>query len=183
MFYFLMIEIMVLSIMNNELDDILFKSIIGDNFNLSLIYHDSLNNTIKIKHLTKNTTNKIICIFGVLANLKGILIEKEMLDWLLPEYDIYCVYQKYPGKLYEYPYFRFAQWLLQTLNETILLYVHTKGAFNSYQQQIDIRTLWMNEFRNPRNKIYIQPILKNKTDITVPFRIGPYTWLNGMFIS
>jgi hypothetical protein len=178
-----MFEIMVLSIMNNKLDNILFQSIIGDNYNLSLIYHSSLNNTIKIKHLTKTKTNKIICIFGVLVNLKGILIENEMLDWLLPEYDIYCVYQKYPGKLYEYPYFRFAQWLSQTLNETILLYVHTKGAFNSNQIQIHVRTLWMNEFKNPRNKIYIQPILKNKTDITVPFRAGVCTWFNGMFIS
>ena len=106
-----------------------------------------------------------------------------MLDWLLPEYDIYCIYQKYPGILYEYPYFRFAQWLLQTLNKTIVLYVHTKGAFNSHHKQIYIRKLWMNEFKNPRNKIYILPLLKNETDITVPFREGSRTWFNGMFIS
>ncbi len=43
-----------------------------------------------------------------------------MIDWLLPEYDIYCVYQKYPGDLYEYPYLRFAQWISQTFNKTIL---------------------------------------------------------------
>ena len=116
-------------------------------------------------------------------NLKGIIIENEMLDWLLPEYDIYCIYQKYPGNLYEYPYLRFAQWIMQALNKTILLYLHTKGAFNSHPFQFTIRKLWMNEFKSPRNKIYIQPILKNISDITTPFRKGACTWYNGMFIS
>ena len=106
-----------------------------------------------------------------------------MIDWLLPEYDIYCVYQKYPGDLYEYPYLRFAQWISQTFNKTILLYLHTKGAFNSHPYQLRVRKLWMNEFKNPRSKNYIQPILKNKTDITIPFRAGACTWFNGMFIS
>ena len=168
--------------MKNELDDVLFNSINGDYYNLTLIYHYNYN-SIKIKHLTKNQKNKIICIFGVLVNLKGIIIENEILEWLMPEYDIYCIYQKYPGKLYEYPYFRFAQWILQKLNKTILLYLHTKGAFHSNPVQSKVRKLWMNEFIYPRNKVYIQPILKNKTDISTPFRYGKNTWFNGMFIS
>ena len=106
-----------------------------------------------------------------------------MLDWLLPEYDIYCVYQKYPGILYEYPYFRFAQWIIQKLNKTILLYLHTKGAFHSLPNQLKVRKIWKNEFKNPRNKIYIKPILENITDISTPFRAGKCTWFNGMFIS
>ena len=182
MVFFLIILIIVIKIMNNELDGILFNSIIGDNYNLTSIYHYN-NNDIKIKHLTKNRKNKILCIFGVLVNIKGIIIENEMLDWLLPEYDIYCVYQKYPGKLYEYPYLRFAQWIMRALNKTIILYLHTKGAFHSTPGQLKVRKLWMNEFTNPRNKFYIQPILKNITDISVPFREGKCTWFNGMFIS
>ena len=118
-----------------------------------------------------------------MVNQIGIEIEKEMLNWLLPEYDIYCVYQKYPGILYEYPYLRFAQWISQTLNKTIILYLHTKGAFNSDIHQLYVRQLWMNEFKYPRSKIYIQPILSNITDISTPFRLGKCTWFNGMFIS
>lgn len=167
---------------NNELENILFNSIKGDSYNLTFIYHYNYDN-IKIKHLTKNTENKIICIFGVLVNLKGMIIENEMLNWLLPEYDIYCVYQKYPGILFEYPYFRFGQWILEKSNKTILLYVHTKGAFHSFPGQEKVRKIWMNEFIKPRNKIYIQPILKNKTDICAPFRAGVCTWFNGMYIS
>ena len=180
-FYFIII-IIIKRIINNNIEDVLFDSIIGDDYNLTSIYHYNDKN-IKIKHLTKNAKNQIICIFGVLVNLQGIMIENEMIDWLSPEYDIYCVYQKYPGKLYEYPYFRFAQWIMQKLNKNILLYLHTKGAFNKSPNQIHVRKIWMNEFTNPRNKNYIQPILKNITDISAPFRIGFCTWYNGMFIS
>lgn len=41
----------------------------------------------------------------------------------------------------------------------------------------------MNEYKPPRNKIYIKSILNNKTDISAPFRFGACTWFNGMFIS
>ena len=41
-----------------------------------------------------------------------------MNEWLLPEYNVYTVYQKYPGKLFEYPALRFAQWLLKKKKTT-----------------------------------------------------------------
>ena len=83
-----------------------------------MIYNFS-SNSIKIKHKSngKNITNPIVCIFGVLANEKGLEIEKSMLQWLLPEYDVYCIYQKYPGKLFEYPALRFAQWISNILKK------------------------------------------------------------------
>ena len=164
------------------LNDFLFNSIIGDNYNISLIYNYNYDN-IKIKHQSQNFTNKIICILGVLVNQNGIKIEKEMLNWLLPEYDIYSIYQKYPGILYEYPALRWAQWKIDTLNKTILLYLHTKGAFNPSKRQFYVRKLWKKEFKQPRNNLYIQLILSNKTDISIPFREDVRTWFNGMFIS
>jgi len=36
-------------------------------------------------------------------------IEKELLKWFTPEYNVYIVYQKNPGKLFEYPALKFAQ--------------------------------------------------------------------------
>ena len=79
---------------------------------MASIYNYSYN-TIKIKHVSKktNSLNDIVCILGILVNNRGIKIAKSMLDWLLPEYDVYCVYQKYPRRLFEYPALRFAQWL------------------------------------------------------------------------
>lgn len=163
--------------------DSLFNALEFDDYNLSLIYHNNYN-TIKIKHISnKNITDKEVCIFGVLCNEIGFKIEKSMIDWLLPEYDVYCIYQKYPGLLYEYPALRFAQWFSLFYNITVLLYVHTKGAFYNTPIQNSIRKLWKHEFTDNRKKIYISLLKNNISDISLPFRQGACTWYNGMFIS
>lgn len=161
----------------------LFNSIEYDYYNLSLIYNNP-NISIKIKHKSnKNIFNKVICIFGILVNDQGLLIENSMLNWLIPEYDVYCIYQKYPGILFEYPALRFAQWFSKKNNISFILYIHTKGAYNKNKIQEQIRLTWKHEFTNPRNKIYINLIKNNLTDIASPFRYKKMTWYNGMFIS
>ena len=149
-----------------------------------MIYNNNLNNSIKIKHIINNDSfKKEICIFGVLCNDNGLQIEKLMLDWLIPEYDVYCVYQKYPGEFYEYPALRFAQWFSQKYNKTIILYVHTKGAFHASQIQKEIKKVWRFEFTKKRKYIYIQLLKNNQADVSTPYTDGNYTWYNGMFIS
>ena len=106
-----------------------------------------------------------------------------MLDWLFPEYDVYCVYQKYPGIMYEYPALRFAQWLSLNYNKKIILYVHTKGSYNFNELQNEVRFVWKHEFTKPQSYKYIQLIENNITDISLPFRNNNCTWYNGMFIS
>lgn len=164
--------------------DNLFNSIEYDNYNLSCIYNNSYN-TIKIKHIMKkkNSLNDIVCIFGILVNDKGIEIANEMLEWLNEEYDVYCIYQKYPGNFFEYPALRFAQWLSLIFNIKIILYIHTKGAFYPSKNQDKVRELWKYEFTNPRKNVYINLLKNNLADITLPFRCGVSTWFNGMFIS
>ena len=176
------IFIILINIIINHENDVLFNSILGDNYNLTSIYSYNYDN-IKIKHLTQNPKDKIICVLGVLVNQVGIKIEKEMLDWLMPEYDVYCVYQKSPGILYEYPAIRFTQWILEKLNKSLALYLHSKGASHVSLYQQYIRNFWKIEFKSPRNKIYIKCILNNKTDVSSPFRSNRVTWYNGMFIS
>jgi hypothetical protein len=174
--------IILINIIISHENDVLFNSILGDNYNLTSIYSYNYDN-IKIKHLTQNPKDKIICVLGVLVNQIGIIIEKEMLDWLMPEYDVYCVYQKSPGILYEYPAIKFAQWVLEKLNKSLALYLHTKGSSNVNLFQQFIRNFWKIEFKSPRNKIYIKPILNNQTDVSAPFINNRITWYNGMFIS
>lgn len=166
-------------------NDIIFNLIENDYYNMSLIYNYSYY-SIKIKHIRniKYLKDNIVCVFGILANEKGLEIANSMIKWLLPEYDIYCVYQKYPGKLFEFPALRFAQWLSLTFNINIILYLHTKGAFHyEHATQEQVRKLWKLEFTSPRKKIYIELLKKNITDISLPFRYGACTWFNGMFIS
>ena len=176
------ILLIFINIILSHKNDVLFNSILGDNYNLTSIYSYNYDN-IKIKHLTQNPKDKIICVLGVLVNQVGITIEKEMLDWLMPEYDVYCIYQKSPGILYEYPAIRFAQWILEKLNKSLVLYLHTKGASHVHRFQQIIRNFWKIEFKSPRNKLYIESILNNQTDVSAPFRKNRNTWYNGMFIS
>lgn len=65
------------------------------------------------------------CVLGVLKSLRGLQIRDEMLSWLLNEYNVYCVEQDMPGKLFEYPALRFAQWLCTEKDCEDVLYVHS----------------------------------------------------------
>ena len=185
-FFFNFIKNENITILNkdeSEHYDFIFNSINCDHFNISLIFNYSYN-SIKIKHKSgKSANNRIPCILGVLANENGLKIENSMLEWLLPEYDVYCVYQKYPGIMFEYPALRFAQWLSLNYNKQIILYVHTKGAYYYNNFQDVVRLVWKHEFTKPYSKKYIRLIEENITDISLPFRNDFCTWYNGMFIS
>ena len=157
-------------------------------FNLFEIFPKKIakSNKIKIIHKTTNSLNKTLCVFGVLENNNGKKIEKEMLEWLIPNYNVYIVYQKFPGKLFEYPALKFAQYLINKLNETLLLYIHTKGAFYPKRGNIQnvVRQLWKYEFSGKNKKKYIFPILNNQTDVTTMFSgVKKVTWFNGFFAS
>ena len=120
----------------------------------------------------------------MLENENGLKIEKEINDWLLPEYNVYTVYQKFPGKLYEYPALRFAQWILKKKRKEFLLYIHTKGAFYPTKRQKGVRDCWKNEYTGNRKFNYIIPIKKKKADVTciLTGKKGG-TWFNSFFIS
>lgn len=169
---------------NKTLNNILFDSIKGDFYNLTTIFLYNYTN-IKIKRQALNKNNSLVCVFGILVNYNGLKIEKEMTDWLLPEYEVYKIYQKYPGRLYEYPALRFAQWLTEKKNISFILYLHTKGA--THKEMMGglaiLRKFWKNEFTKPRNKIYISNIVNNVADITTPLSNKAITWYNGMYIS
>lgn len=168
---------------NSSLNCILFDSIIEDYYNIASIY-DYNYTTIKIKKHKSNKNNSLVAVLGILVNDFGLKIEKEMLNWLTPEYQIYKIYQKYPGTLYEYPALKFAEWLTEKKNISFLLYLHTKGATHKrLTSDKIIRKFWKNEFTKPRNKLYINQIINNKTDIATPLSNGIYTWYNGMYIS
>lgn len=125
------------------------------NLNFDDIYPDvhDIADTVHIEHIS-NATGRPVCIFGILESKQGLLIRDEMLSWLKLEYDVWCVYQKLPGRLFEYPALRFAQYMSIQDNIDWLLYVHTKGAANNSEIQKRIRTLWRHEFTGSRAKLY-----------------------------
>lgn len=83
----------------------------------------------------------MLCILGVLKTAKGIQIKEEMLAWLNRMHDVFCVEQRTPGKMFEYPAIYYAIMLSIEMNEPVL-YVHTKGAANYAWYQIPVREMW-----------------------------------------
>lgn len=138
---------------------------------------------IEIKYnFTEHT--KTYCVLGVLLSDNGINIEKDMLSWLINDYDVISVRQALPGKLFEYPAIQFAINLCKETNEPCL-YIHTKGAANFSNFQKQIRNMWKDEFVN--NKSKYDKVLNdnlNNSVIICPFT-GPdkNTWFNGFFIT
>lgn len=78
--------------------------------NFKEIYPDvqDISDSVHIEHIECNAAGRQTCIFGILESKKGLAIRDEMLAWLKPEYDVWCVYQRLPGRLFEYPALRFA---------------------------------------------------------------------------
>ena len=107
-----------------------------------------------------------------------------MLEWLLPEYDVYCIYQDYPGIFYEYPAIRFAQWFLTTKKINLCLYIHTKGAFFHHSFQKYVRKCWKNEYSGKRKFKYIKPLKEGIVDITgILSNKNRIMWFNSYFIT
>ena len=155
-----------------------------DNFDLSDIYEPDIDvSTITIEHKSTDET-KPLCIFGVLKNSNGFDIEKEMLEWLLPEYNVYCVYQNAPGYLFEYPAIRFMQYILEKENKIFALYLHTKGAANSNFSQKCVRNAWKNEFTGDAKNKYIELVKDNKCNVACPYKgNNRATWFNGFYVT
>ncbi len=154
-------------------------------FNLSEIFSEEIfkSNSIRIVHKSKNNNNKVLCVFGILESDIGFKIEIEMLEWLILNYDVYCVYQDYPGKYFEYPALRFAQWIIKKKKRDICLYIHTKGAVNYYKSHL-VRNCWKNEYSGINKFKYINPIKNNITDITsITSSKERILWFNGFFIN
>ena len=154
-----------------------------EHFYLNRIY-PTLEDTsgIRIEH-TANNPDKPLCFFGVLCTDKGLSIKKDMMSWLSEEYNVYAVYQDFPGKYFEYPTLRFMQYYMLKNDIPYALYLHTKGAYNENLLQAGVRNMWKSEFVKNKKK-YIDAINFNKTSVVAPLSgIRKETWFNGFFAT
>lgn len=105
--------------------------VLTDIISLSEVFKDILNpeQTLSVEYIQCiDKESPHICVFGILETKHGLKIKQEMLQWLTGKYNVYCVSQKPPGTLFEYPALYFAQWLCKVREVPYLLYVHTKGG-------------------------------------------------------
>lgn len=122
------------------------------------------------------------CVLGVLTTEAGLKIKEEMLSWLKPIYEVFCVEQEAPGVLYEYPAIKMAADLAVDLNEPVL-YLHTKGAAMPNQAQPMVRAFWQHEFTVNSEKYF------EMVDDCKPLVSAPYTmhkniaWFNAFVMN
>lgn len=122
------------------------------------------------------------CVLGVLTTEAGIKIKEEMLSWLKPIYDVFCVEQEAPGVLYEYPAIKMAADLAVDLNEPVL-YIHTKGAAMPNQAQPMVRAFWQHEFTINSEK-YFEMVNDCKPLVSAPYTMHKNTaWFNAFVMN
>lgn len=126
---------------------------------------------------------KNLCVFGCLLNDTGKQIKREMLNWLEPEYDVLCIDQEPPGKLFEYPAIKYAINLAIDTNQAVL-YLHTKGAAHpfSYGQNI-IRNNWKHEFTVRKSEYFKYTGDKLPHVTTLYTGTNKETWFNAFVIN
>lgn len=86
---------------------------------------------------------KPLCVFGIMTNEAGLRIASEMRAWLQHRYELHEVL--HDGSQFELPALREAQRLSIERNEPVL-YIHTRGAVNTYPTTVPTRRMWAEEF-------------------------------------
>lgn len=121
--------------------------------------------------------------FGCLLTQDGIAIKEEMLAWLERYYHVFCVDQRPPGALFEYPaIFYAAQLSIDTQNP--VLYIHTKGAANRNHLQSKVRNMWKREFSPPQLYKYLDAVNSKRPTVATPFASPEgSTWFNGYILN
>lgn len=147
----------------------------------------------------------MLCVFGCLLTEEGKKIKEEMLKWLEKEYDVLCIDQKPPGKLFEYPAIKYTCKLSIETNEPVL-YIHTKGAANKIPEDYEhrmmspsidypksatpedcqkiVRNMWRHEFTGDRAQLYKDAIDVPKPTVSCPHTgREKFTWNNAWMIN
>ena len=119
---------------------------------------------------------KQLCVFGIVKNDKGNKIASEMMNWLLPLYDVMAVY--HDGSMFEYPALRKMQEIC-IKEQRPCLYLHTKGAFNTHTDTNMVRAMWKYEFTE-RKDLYFELVNRPWATVACPFTCSDKTtWFNG----
>ena len=121
-----------------------------------------------------------LCVLGVLLTPKGKAIEEYMLSQLTQSYQVVCIRQEAPGRMFEYPALRYAQ-LYSLEQDEPVLYLHTKGAANPGKVQKATVNMWMHEFVEMKTEYEAR---MDSYDLLMPYS-GPQniTWMNGFIAT
>ncbi len=130
---------------------------------------------MKVVKCNPESTNPY-CVFGVADTEQGREIEKEMREWLEPNYNLIEIW--HDGSLFEQPALRYMQDLCKETGEPCL-YLHTKGAYCRAELSATIREMWKHEFVTNK-QIYFQLVNRPYAVVACPTTgSDKTTWYNG----
>lgn len=122
---------------------------------------------------------KPICVLGVMTNERGLMIAKQMREWLIP-YDVHDVL--HDGTQFEYPALKEAKRLACLYNAPVL-YLHTRGAVNVYTTTAQTHKMWRREFGEQWRK-YQLLVKTDRPAVFAPFvDWDSYTRYNGFIAN
>lgn len=123
---------------------------------------------------------KPLCVFGVVDNERGREIAKEMLQWLIPNYNLHVVL--HDGTEFEFPALHYMQSLCAQLNQPCL-YIHSRGAFNKWKTTVPTRKMWKHEFVDLQEN-YFRLVDTEEPTAACPFTgSGKHTFYNGFVVN
>lgn len=129
--------------------------------------------------------DKMLCVFGVLKNPRGLFIRDRISEYLKKRFDIFYVEQDPPGVMFEYPAIRCALNMAIKMNEPVL-YIHTKGAVDPHKMwyQKPAKQIWEHEFGTDKAFEIFEKIDVSEPIIATPL-VGPNnaTWYNAKVIN
>ena len=123
---------------------------------------------------------KPTCVLGILDTPRGHEIAKGMLEWLRPIYNVYPVIHN--GQQFELPALQRARNL--AFADEPVLYLHTRGAVNTYNTTAPTHRMWREEFGHQWQKYYDILLQHSKPLVLSPFVDNNRTTrYNGIFAN
>ena len=119
---------------------------------------------------------KPYCVLGAAQTEEGKKIERAMIEWLSPCYDLYVV--EHDGRDFEYPAIKFAKEIMTEKNAPCL-YLHTKGAYYKHGCTLRVRRMWRYEFCENQDA-YFKAVDVDHAAVATPYTGEcKVTWFNG----
>lgn len=112
--------------------------------------------------------DKPLCFFGVWSLPRGLDIEKEMLAWLKPHYNVVVI--RHNGSKFEYTALKIMQEMVKLNHyQGPILYVHSKGAWFVRRTSLMTRNMWKHEFVDNK-KAYLDAVSCPEPMIATPYQ-------------
>lgn len=115
--------------------------------------------------MNEGTNTRPLCVLGILDTPKGNEIAERMLEWLEPVYEVIQV--RHDGSKFELPALREAQ-LHSIERKAPVLYIHTRGAVNTWPTTQPTHDMWREQFGNQWRK-YFTIADDSRATVAAPF--------------